>query len=59
MPKGEITMDKDQYLQIINDQLKEAEANMNDAHKKFLEEKAKYDAIMRMRESYIKWVVEK
>jgi hypothetical protein len=35
MPKGEITMDKDQYLQIINDQLKEAEANMNDAHKKF------------------------
>jgi hypothetical protein len=59
MPKGEITMDKDQYLQMIDTQLTEAESNMNDAQKKFLEEKAKYDAIMRMRESYIKWVVEK
>jgi hypothetical protein len=59
MPKGEITMDKDRYLQMIDTQLTEAESNMNDAQKKFLEEKAKYDAIMRMRESYIKWVVEK
>jgi hypothetical protein len=59
MPREGITMDKDQYLQMINTQLEEAEANMKDAQKKFLEEKAKYAAIVRMKESYIQWVVGK
>jgi sulfur relay (sulfurtransferase) DsrC/TusE family protein len=59
MPKGEITMDKDQYLQMIDRQLEESLDEMYDAEKKYNEAKAKYDAINIMRESYIKWVVEK
>jgi hypothetical protein len=57
MPKGEITMDKDQYLQMIDRQLEESLDEMYDAEKKYNESKAKYEAINKMKESYIKWIV--
>jgi hypothetical protein len=58
MPKGEITMDKDQYLQMINAQLKEAEANMKDAETTFKSAKAKYDSIEDFKQKYLFWMGE-
>jgi hypothetical protein len=58
MLKEEITMDKDQYLQMINSQLKEAEANMKDAENTFKSAKAKYDSIEDFKQKYLFWMGE-
>jgi hypothetical protein len=51
-------MDKDQYLQMINAQLKEAEANMKDAENTFKSAKAKYDSIEDFKQKYLFWMGE-
>ena len=52
-------MDKDQYLQMIENQLKDALDEVQDAEKKFNEATAKFNAINKMKNDYLKWVVEK
>jgi hypothetical protein len=52
-------MNSDQYLQMVNAQLKEAKENMDLTEKAYRESKAKYDGILSFKEKYIQWIGEK
>jgi hypothetical protein len=59
MPKVEGTkVNKDQYLQMIDNQLKEARDNMKDAEKNFKSAKAKFKAIEDFKQKYLFWMGE-
>lgn len=52
-------MDQDQYLLMIESQVKEAAENAGDALKKYREAQAKLDALIKLKADYHIWVVEK
>jgi hypothetical protein len=51
-------MNKDQYLAMVDAQLKEARDNMKDAEKNFKSAEAKYKAMEDFRQKYLFWIGE-
>lgn len=45
-----------EYLKMVDEQLKEAKENMDSAEKSYIEAKAKYDSVIKFRESYVTWI---
>lgn len=48
-------MNADDYLNMINRQIEEAKANMNDSKKKYREDKAKYESLLGFKQNFITW----
>jgi uncharacterized protein (DUF3084 family) len=50
-------MKSSQYLEMIDSQLRESKENLDNIQKQYREVKAKHDALLNSRESYIRWVM--
>jgi hypothetical protein len=50
-------MNRDQYLDMVDTQLRDARDNMDLIEKSYKEAKAKHDSILKFRNSYIEWLV--
>lgn len=50
-------MKTDQYLHMVDSQIREAKENMEIVEQSYREAKAKYDALLSSKESYIRWVM--
>ena len=50
-------MNSSNYLDMVNAQIRDAKENMDTVEKSYREAKAKYDALLNSKESYIRWVM--
>lgn len=51
-------MDKEQYLKMVDEQIREARDNMILIEQSYIGARAKFDALLKSRESYIRWVMD-
>lgn len=54
--EGCVPMNGSKYLDMVNAQIRDAKENMEILEKSYLEAKAKHDALLNSKESYIRWV---